>query len=156
MSIRCIAAGTLALLSTAVLAESQAGQYPIRPLTSGQTTTVLVGCLYRQIEVSGDPGDYDDYILADAAAPLTGPSRHQATQDAIGTSGIVPTTGSMYEVENVRDFRLEVYVGLRVELTGTIDLKNPGGSDQTALPNFETKTIRAVAGTCPPTPASRR
>jgi hypothetical protein len=148
MTIRCIAAGTLALFSAAVLAAS-----------SGQATTVLVGCLYRQIQVSGNPGDYDDYILADATTPQTPPTRQSrpgATPGATGTSGIVPTTGNMYEVENVRDFRLDVYVGLRVELTGTIDPEHSGGSAQTDLPNFETRTIRAVFGTCPPTPAPRK
>lgn len=160
MTIGCIAAGTLALFSTAVLAASQAPQNPgqpaaPRPATSGQTTTVLVGCLYREIQVSGNPGDYDDYILADAATPQTGQSRPGATPGATGTSGIVPTTGNMYEVENVRDFRLEVYVGMRVELTGTIDPEDSGGSAQT-LPNFEARTIRAVYGTCPSTPAPRK
>ena len=150
MIIRCIA-GTLVLFSTAVLAASQA------PLaTSGQTTTVLVGCLYREIQVSGNPGDYDDYILADATTPQTGPSRPGATPGATGTSGIVPTTGSMYEVERVRDFRLDVYVGMRVEVTGTIDPEHSGRADKTALPNFEARSIRAVFGTCPPTPAPRK
>jgi len=166
MTIRCIAAGTLALFSTAVLAASQVPQSTGRPpaprpapsltATSGQTTTVLVGCLYREIQVSGNPGDYDDYILADATTPQTGPSRPGATPGATGTSGSVPTTGNMYEVENVRDFRLEVYVGMRVELTGTIDPEDSRGSDQTDLPNFEARTIRAVYGTCPPTPALRK
>jgi hypothetical protein len=150
MTIRCIA-GTLALFSTAVLAASQASL-----ATSGQTTTVLVGCLYREIQVSGNPGDYDDYILADATTPQTGQSRPGATPGATGTSGIVPTTGSMYEVERVRDFRLDVYVGMRVEVTGTIDPERSGGADTTALPNFEARTIRAVFGTCPPTPAPRK
>ena len=153
MTIRCIA-GTLALFSTAVLVAAQAP-----PATSGQTTTVLVGCLYREIQVSGNPGDYDDYILADATTPLTGPSRPESRPGAIpgatGTSGIVPTTGSMYEVEKVRDFRLDVYVGLRVEVTGTIDPEHSRRSDK-SLPNFEAKTIRAVFGTCPPDPAPRK
>ena len=168
MTIRCIAAGTLALFSTAVLAASQTPQNPGRPTaaaprpapvltaTSGQTTTVLVGCLYREIQVSGKPADYDDYILADATTPQTGQSRPGATPGATGTSGIVPTTGSMYEVENVRDFRLDVYVGMRVELTGTIDPEDSAGSDRIDLPNFEARTIRAVFGTCPPTPAPRK
>lgn len=149
MIIRCFA-GTLALFSTAVLAAAQAP-----PATSGQTTTVLVGCLYREIQVSGKPGDYDDYILADATTPQTGQSRPGATPGATGTSGIVPTTGSMYEIESVRDFRLDVYVGMRVEVTGTIDPEHSRRSDK-ALPNFEAKTIRAVFGTCPPTPAPRK
>lgn len=167
MIIRCIAAGTLALFSTAVLAASQEPQSPGRPpaprpgtrslsATSGQTTTVLVGCLYREIQVSGNPSDYDDYILADATTPQTGQSRPGATPGATGTSGIVPTTGNMYEVENVRDFRLDVYVGMRVELTGTIDPEDSAGSDRIDLPNFEARTIRAVYGTCPPTPAPRK
>ena len=162
MTTRCIVAGTLAFLWTATLAASQAPQNPIRPAaprpapqlpypvepeapvltaTSGQTTTVLVGCLYREIEVSGNPGSYDDYILADATT---------------GTSGVVPTTGNMYEVENVRDFRLEGFVGMRVELTGTIDPRDSWGSHHTKIPEFEARAIRAVAGTCPPTPASRK
>lgn len=162
MIIRCIAAGTLALFSTGVLAASQAPQNPgrpaaPRPATSGQTTTVLVGCLYREIQVSGNPSDYDDYILADATTPQTGQqSRPGATPGATGTSGIVPTTGNMYEVENVRDFRLDVYVGMRVELTGTIDPEDSAGSDGIDLPNFEARTIRAVYGICPPTPAPRK
>ena len=153
MTMRCIGAGALALISTAGLAASQAPQNP------GQTT-VLVGCLYRQVQVSGNPGDYDDYILADAATPLTGPSRPEsrpgATPGATGTSGIVPATGSMYEVEKVRDFRLDVYVGMRVEVTGTIDPEHSAESDKIALPNFEARTIRAVFGTCPPNPAPRK
>jgi hypothetical protein len=156
MTIRCIAAGTLGLLLTAVLAASQAPQNPIRPVTSGQTTTVLVGCLYREIQVSGKPGDYDDFILADATTPQTGPSRPEATVGATGTSGIVPTTGDMYEVKKIRDFRLDVFVGLRVELTGTIHPKDSQGSAQADLPHFEAKTIRAVYGNCPPTPAPRK
>ena len=84
MIIRCIAAGTLALFSTGVRAASQAPQNPgrpaaPRPATSGQTTTVLDGCLYREIQVSGNPSDYDDYILADATTPQTGQSRPGAT-----------------------------------------------------------------------------
>ena len=154
MTIRCIAAGTLALFSTVALAASQAPQNPMRSAAprppSGQTTTVLVGCLYREIEVSGNPGTWDDYILADATTPA-GQSRPGATPGATGTSGTVPTTGNMYEVDNVRDFRLEGFVGMRVELTGTIDPK----SNQTKLPEFEARAIRAVAGTCPPTPAPR-
>jgi hypothetical protein len=177
MTIRCIAAGTLALCSTAVLAVAQAPQNSIRPAaprpasqlaypvepealvltaTSGQTTTVLVGCLYREIQVTGNPGTYDDYILADVTTPATGQPRPGATPGATGTSGIVPTTGNMYEVENVRDFRLEGFVGMRVELTGTIDANGSGRSDQTDLPEFEARAIRAVAGTCPPTPAPRK
>jgi hypothetical protein len=161
MIIRCIAAGTVALFSTAVLAASQAPQNPgqaaaPRHATSGQTTTVLVGCLYREIQVSGNRHDYDDYILADATTPQTGQSRPGATPGATGTSGIVPTTGNMYEVESVRDFRLDVYVGMRVELTGTIDPEDSGGFDRTDLPNFEARTIRAVYGTCPSTPAPRK
>ena len=174
MTIRCIAAGTLALFSTAVLAASQAPQNSIRPAaprpaqqlpypgepeapaTSGQTTTVLVGCLYREIQVTGNRGDYDDYILADATTPATGQPRPGGTPSATGTSGIVPTTGNMYEVEKVRDFRLEGFVGMRVELTGTIHPEGSGLSDQTHLSEFEAKTIRAVAGTCPPTPAPRK
>ena len=156
MTIRCIAAGTFALLSTAVLAASQSPQNPIRPATSGLTTTVLVGCLYRETQVSGKPGDYDDYILADATTPPAGPSRPNPTTGVTGTSGIVPSTGNMYEVENVRDFRLDAFVGMRVELEGTIDPGGSGGSDQAHLPNFEAKTIRAVDGTCPPNPAPRK
>jgi hypothetical protein len=152
MTIRCIAAGTVALFSAAVLAASQA------PVTaaSDQTTTVLVGCLYREIQVAGNRGTYNDYILADATTPAAGQSRPGAAPGATGTSGIVPTTGNMYEVESLRDFRLEGFVGMRVELTGTIDSKGSGISDQTDLPEFEAKTIRAVAGTCPPTPAPRK
>lgn len=167
MTMRCIAAGTLALFSTAVLAASQEPQSPGRPpaprpgtrslsATSGQTTTVLVGCLYREVQVSGKPGDYDDYILADAATPQTGPSRPGATPGATGTSGTVPTTGNMYEVENVRDFRLDVYVGMKVEVAGTIDPEKSSGSEQTDLPNFKARTIRGIHGTCPPTPALRK
>jgi hypothetical protein len=177
MTIRCIVAGTLALFSTAVLAASQAPQNSIRPAAprpaqqlpypgepeapaltapSGQTTTVLVGCLYREIQVAGNRGGYDDYILADATTPATGQPRPGATPGATGTSGIVPTTGNMYEVESIRDFRLEGFVGMRVELTGTIDPKGSGVSDHIHLPEFEAKTIRAVAGTCPPTPAPRK
>ena len=155
MTIRCIAAGTLALLSTAVLAASPSPQNPIRPAISGLTTTVLIGCLYRETQVSGKSSDYDDFILADAATPPAGPSRRNPTTGATGTPGIVPTTGNMYEVENVRDFRLDGFVGMRVELEGTID-PGSGGSDQTRLPNFEAKTIRAVDGTCPPIPAARK
>lgn len=154
MTSRCIAAGTVGLLLTVGLAASQAPQNPIRPVAS-QTTTILVGCLYREIEVSGKPGDYDDYILAEAATPQTGPSQPGATPGATGTSGIVPTTGNMYEVKHIGDFRLDVFVGLRVELTGTIHPKESRGSDQAALPDFKAKTIRAVYGTCPPTPAPR-
>jgi hypothetical protein len=73
MTIRCIAAGTLALFSTAVLAASQA-PLPVLTATSSQTTTVLVGCLYREIQVTGSRGDYDDHILADATTPATGGS----------------------------------------------------------------------------------
>jgi hypothetical protein len=62
----------------------------------------------------------------------------------------------MYEVGRVRDFRLEGFVGMRVELTGTIDPKGSGLSDQTDLPEFKARDIRAVAGTCPPTPAPRK
>ena len=155
MTIGWIAAGTLALFSTAVLAASQPG-VPSLTATSGQTTTVLVGCLYREIHVSGNRGDYDDYILADATTPQTRQSRPGSTPGATGTSGIVPTTGNMYEVENVRDFRLDVYVGMRVEVTGTIDPEDSGGSDRTDLPNFEARTIRAVYGTCPSTPSPRK
>jgi hypothetical protein len=176
MTIRCFAAGTLALFSTAVLAASQAPQNSIRPAAprpapqlpyhgepeapvltvSSQTTTVLVGCLYREIQVTGNRGDYDDYILADATTPATGQPRPGATPGATGTSGIVPTTGNMYKVGKASDFRLEGFVGMRVELTGTIHPKGSGVSDQTHLPEFKARTIQAVPGTCPPTPTPRK
>lgn len=164
MTIGGIATATLALFSTAVLAASQAPHSPIqrvaaRPAaqlsTPAQTTTVLVGCLYRETQVSGDPDGYDGYILADATTPAAGPSR-PATSDAIGTSGIVPTTGSMYEIENMPDSRLEGFVGMRVELTGMLDLDDDLWDSDQMFPEFEAETIRGVAGTCPPTPTPGR
>jgi hypothetical protein len=139
MIFRCITAGTLALFSTAALPASQAP-----PAISSQTTTVLVGCLYREIQVTGNSSDYDDYILADATTP------------AAGTSGIVPTTGNMYEVVKASDFRVEGFVGMRVELTGRIRPNGSGVSDQTDLPEFNARAIQAVPGTCPPTPVPRK
>lgn len=189
-----IIVGMLALFSTAALAASQAPQNPRqqtapRPnpqtpaptATAGQTTTTLVGCLYREAQVPGRTpnvieraGVLEDYILADATM-TAGQARPGATPGATGTSGTVPTSGNMYKVENIPDERLKALVGKRVEVIGRIDpeglpapVGRPGaatgaptpdrglGPDQINLPEFEASSIREIAGTCPATPAPRR
>ena len=186
--------GALALCSTAGLAASQAPQNPgqqtaPRPspqtpaptATAGQTTTTLVGCLYREAQIPGRTpnvveraGVLEDYVLADATMP-TGQARPGATPGVTGTSGTVPTSGNMYKVESIPDERLKALVGKRVEVIGRLDpeglpapVSRPGaatgaptpdrgpGPDQINLPEFEASSIREIAGTCPATPAPRK
>lgn len=167
MTTRALAAGTLVLLSTGVLAAFQMLLSPVslrasepasQLSTPDRNATVLVGCLYRETLVSGDPNGLDAYILADATVPITGPYPPGSAPHATGTSGRVPTSGNMYRLDNILDFRLDAFVGLvglRVEVTGTIDAEEAWEDDHPALPEFEAETIRAVAGSCPPTPAPR-
>ena len=190
-----IVVGILALCSTAALAASQEprdpGQQPAAPrpspqtpaptATAGQTTTTLVGCLYREAQVPGRTpnvaeraGVLEDYILADAAMPA-GQSARGATPGATGTSGTMPKSGNMYKVENIPDERLKALVGKRVEVMGRIDPEGiPApvgragaatgaptpdrglGPDQINLPEFEASSIREIAGACPANPAPRK
>jgi hypothetical protein len=189
--------GTLALFATASLSAAQApnasGQQPSTPptqtrpstqepssgstpqtdaTTTAQTTATLVGCLYRESQVPGRTpnvaeraGVLEDYILADATIPA--PPRPGTPAGAVGTSGTVPSTGSMYKVENISDERLKALVGKRVEASGRIDPEDGGlggaatrdrgpGPDQLNLPELEASSIREVSGMCPATPAPRK
>jgi hypothetical protein len=139
--------------------------------TTAQTTATLIGCLYRESQVPGRQpnlveraGVLEDYILADAGMPPA--TRPGIPPSAVGTSGTVPSTGKMYKVENIPDDRLKALVGKRVQVSGRIDPEPGGlgggptqdrgpGSDEVNLPEFEASSISAIAGTCPPVPASR-
>jgi hypothetical protein len=174
-----IIASTLIACSTAVLAAAQApqsdrpsssAQEPAATTTAQQASTTLVGCLYRENQVPGrkpnvaeKAGVLEDYILADATF-ASAAARPGATPGATGTTGAVPTQGTMYKVEKIADERLKALVGKRVEVTGKIDseggsltggpTKDRGiGPDKINLPEFEAASIREISGTCPATPA---
>jgi hypothetical protein len=136
-----------------------------------QPTLTLVGCLYREEQVSGRTpnvaeraGILEDYILADAMAPTAG----SAAGGAVGTSGATPVTGNMYKVAKISDDKLKALVGRRVEATGRIKPEGsparPSGAqrdrslsqDLIDLPELEASAIREVPGTCPATPAPLR
>lgn len=134
-------------------------QTTVSTATSGATSITLAGCLYRSAQVPGTTGaraGSDEFVLADAS---TRPAAAAET-GAAGTSGRVPPTGNMYEVERLPAERLRALVGKRVELSGKIDTD---GAERPAvdpaddrLPEFEAVSIREIAGTCPATPAPRR
>ncbi len=170
-----------ALAATAVLTASQApqnppNQAPQTPVTTvEQPTTTLVGCLYREEQVPGRTpnvveraGVLQDYILADATVP-SGQARPEAIQGAVGTSGVVPSTGNMYKVEGTSQERLKALVGKKIEVIGRIDPEGgpgatPGGPrtdrgpgpDAISLPEIEATSVREISGTCPATPAPRK
>ena len=148
-------------------------QTPSQTSTTVQPTTTLTGCLYREDQVPGRKpniaeraGVLEDYILADATVADAKQQPRPSGAPAAGTSGTLPTTGTMYKVENIPDERLKALVGKRVEVAGRIDPEGRGvlgvgggvkpdrglGPDAISLPEFEASSIREVAGTCPAAP----
>jgi hypothetical protein len=142
-------------------------------VTAQQPTTTLTGCLYREDQVPGRKpnvaeraGVLEDYILAGVSAGAGTSAKPEATPGATGTSGRVPSTGTMYKVEGPSDEKLKALVGKKVEVTGRIDPEGgPGatstgaprpdrgpGPDRINLPEFEAASIREVSGSCPATP----
>lgn len=175
LTMRRTITATLVCASTTLAGAAQnAGQQPSTPrpvspsaAATVRPTTTLVGCLYREEQVPGrkpnvaeKAGILEDYILAGASAV--------GTKESGGASG-TPTTGSTYKVEGPRDDELKALVGKRVEVVGSIDPEggpsaSPGGAqpnrglgpDEVSLPEFEAKSIRAVAGNCPASPERPR
>jgi hypothetical protein len=188
---------TLALFSTAALVTAQATlsagqpqtqprpnpQPPAATSTGEKPTATLVGCLYREDQVPGRKpnvaersGVLEDYILADASmasgqARTEGTGGTSGTAGATGTAGRAPSSGKMYNVENLPDERLKALVGKKVEVTGKIDSeagdtqRRPAsgtssptadrspGPDDIKLPEFEASSIREIPGSCPATPS---
>jgi hypothetical protein len=142
-----------------------------------QPSTTLVGCVYREDDVAGrspniaeQAGVMEDYILADAQ-----PASSSSSSGATGTSGSATSSAGadakMYKLEKISDDRLSSLVGKRVEVTGRADAEAGDQAtgttgapaedknvspDRIELPEFEVETIREVAGTCPPKPASQK
>ena len=170
--------GILALLLAAPFAAAQAPkpdqpQTPSQVSTTVQPTTTLTGCLYRENQVPGRKpniaeraGILEDYILADTTVADAPQQPKPTTGPATGTSGTLPSTGTMYKVENIPDERLKALVGKRVEAAGRIDPEGRGvlgvgggvkpdrglGPDAISLPEFEASSIREVPGKGPTTP----
>ena len=173
-----VALGVLAFLLTAPFAAAQAPksdqpQTPSQVSTTVNPTTTLTGCLYREAQVPGRKpniaeraGILEDYILADAVVADARQQPRPTTGPPTGTSGTVPSTGTMYKVENIPDQQLKALVGKRVEVAGRIDPEGRGalgvgggvkpdrglGPDAISLPEFEASSIREVQGKCPATP----
>ena len=152
-------------------------QTPSQVTTTVKPTTTLTGCLYREDQVPGRQpnvaeraGILEDYILADTS--VADPQQQQKPTVGVpaATSGTVPSTGTMYKVENIPDDRLKALVGKRVEVTGRVDPEGRSrlgvgggakpdrglGPDAISLPEVEASSIREVSGNCPATPPAAK
>lgn len=173
-----VALAVLAVCLTAPFAAAQAPtpdqrQTPSQTATTVQPTTTLTGCLYREDQVPGRKpniaeraGILEDYILADTTVADAKQQPRPTTGPATGTAGTLPSTGTMYKVENIPDERLKALLGKRVEVVGRIDPEGRGvlgvgggvkpdrglGPDAISLPEFEASSIREVQGKCPAAP----
>jgi hypothetical protein len=141
--------------------------------TTGQASTTLTGCVYREKDVPGRApnvaeraGVLEDYILADVR-PASG------TAGTTGTTGSTSAKAPMYKLELIEDEKLKAVVGKRVEVTGRIDAESGDvksqpatppstsqtdkalGRDAIDIPEFEVTSIREVTGTCPATPSAK-
>lgn len=134
--------GVAAILCSSVLSSAQIapqGQAAPQPRTQQPRAdpakaTTLTGCLYHD----------EDYILADAAPTPDAP-----------TAGL--TTGRTYKVSRLQDETLKAFVGMRVELTGTIkpdnDAKPADRATNAHLPTIAATSIHEADGEpCPATP----
>lgn len=140
-------------------------------------TTTVIGCVYEEKDVPGRApnaaeraGISEDYILAEVSTRATG------VAGATGTSGSPAAasaagSGPMFKLEDVKDDRLKMLVGKRVEVVGRVlveagDTIAPSsgerssktdrilGRDDLKLSDLEVASIKEVAGTCPATPGS--
>jgi hypothetical protein len=179
---RAIVLAALAVLLAAPLGAAAPPQQE-QPKTQPQTTTTvkptttLTGCLYREDQVPGRKpnvaeraGILEDYILTETQ--VTDPQQQpKPTAGApTGTAGTVPSTGTIYKVENIPDERLKALAGKRVEVMGRIDPEGRAqlgvgggprpdrgpGPDAVSLPEIEASSIREVTGKCPATPSPAR
>ena len=143
------------------------------PQVSVRPTTTLTGCLYREEQVPGRKpnvveraGILEDYILA--GVTVAGEQRPTGTAGSASTA--VPSTGTMYKVENIADEKLKALIGKRVEVTGHIDPEGRSrlgvggakpdaglGPDKISLPEIEASSIREVTGQgqCPAKPPTQ-
>jgi hypothetical protein len=155
-ALSCLLIGTLAAAQAPNANPPQNSPVTVRP------TTTLTGCLYREDQIPGRKpnvveraGILEDYILAG----VTVAQRPTGTGGSAGTA--VPSTGTMYKVENIADEKLKALVGKRVEVTGHIDPEGRSrlgvggakpdagiGPDKISLPEIEASSIREVSGTC--------
>ena len=161
-----------AALAAQAPAPNQA-QTPSQVTTTVKPTTTLTGCLYREDQVPGRKpniaeraGILEDYILADTTVADAQQQPRPTGGAPTATSGTVPSTGTIYKVENIPGDRLKTLVGKRVEVTGRIDPEGRArlgvgggakpdrgpGPDAISLPEVEAASIREVSGKCPATP----
>jgi len=153
------------LIAPFAAAQAQNANPPQSSPVTVQPTTTLTGCLYREDQVPGRKpnvveraGILEDYILAGVTVAGE-PQRPTGTAGSAGTA--VPSTGTMYKVENIADEKLKALVGKRVEVTGHIDPEGRSrlgvggakpdagiGPDKISLPEIEASSIREVPGTC--------
>jgi hypothetical protein len=167
--------GILVLGSAAAIGAQQAPVDKIGPDAGQQPTITVAGCVQKETSVLkrtpvagqiSEMGLTDEFVLTNARLnpkPMDEPNPE--AQPPVGTSGSLGNFGRVYRVTGDKENELKLYVGQRVEITGSFnhpgDAKTELGAVGTSgrvvagelttanTPEITITSVKPVAALCP-------